>query len=118
MSRYNPIAFAFSACTPRASEVAPREQSSASEYSSSARPRPRRRAERATASCSIHPRPWPSTPSRCYERHLRRRREADDSRGIWHDFERTRPLPEPERPPEVTELERTDVREEIAIADR
>ena len=54
----------------------------------------------------------------CYERHLRRRREADESREIWHDFEQTRPVADPERPPEVTESERTDVREEIALAER
>jgi hypothetical protein len=54
----------------------------------------------------------------CYERHLRRRREEDESREIWHDFEQTRPVADPDRPPEVTEPEPTDVREEIAIAER
>ena len=54
----------------------------------------------------------------CYERHLRRRREADESREIWQDFEQTRPVADPARPPEVTEPERSDVREEIAIAER
>ena len=54
----------------------------------------------------------------CYERHVRRRREVAESREIWHDFEQTRPVADPERPPEVTESERTDVREEIAIAER
>ena len=46
----------------------------------------------------------------CYERHLRRRREEDESREIWHDFEQTRPVADPDRPPEVTEPEPTDVR--------
>ena len=55
------MAFSFSAWTPVASEVAPREHSSASECSSSARPRPSPRAERATASCSTHPRPSSNT---------------------------------------------------------
>jgi hypothetical protein len=52
------------------------------------------------------------------ERHLGRRREEDESREIWHDFEQTRPVADPDRPPEVTEPEPTDVREEIAIAER
>ena len=40
------------------------------------------------------------------------------SRERWYDFEQTRPVADPERPPEVTEPERADVREEIAIAGR
>ena len=54
----------------------------------------------------------------CYERHVRRRREADESREIWHDFEKTRPVADPDLLPEATEPERTDVREEIATAER
>jgi hypothetical protein len=54
----------------------------------------------------------------CYERYLRRRREADESREIWHDFKQTRPVADPDGPPEVTEPEHTDAREEIAIAER
>ena len=53
----------------------------------------------------------------CYERYLRRRREADESREIWRDFSETRPIDDPE-PPEVTEPERADASEEIATADR
>jgi hypothetical protein len=54
----------------------------------------------------------------CHERYLRRRRETDESREIWHDFEQTRPVAEREGPPEVTEPERTEAQEEIAIAER
>ena len=54
----------------------------------------------------------------CYERYLRRRREADESHEMWHDFEQTRPVADPDGPPEVTEPERTDAQEEIAIAER
>jgi hypothetical protein len=41
----------------------------------------------------------------CYERYeRRRRREADESRAMWHDFDRTTPISDPE-PREVTEPE-------------
>ena len=53
-----------------------------------------------------------------YERYLRFRREADESHEMWHDFEQTRPVADADRPPEVTEPERTDAQEEIAIAER
>jgi hypothetical protein len=49
----------------------------------------------------------------CYERHLRRRREADESRGIWQEFDRTTPVSEPP-PPEVAEPEATDPEPERA----
>jgi hypothetical protein len=45
----------------------------------------------------------------CYERWLRRRDEAEESRSVWEDFERTRPLAgqEPEdAPPEPIEAEK------------
>jgi hypothetical protein len=54
----------------------------------------------------------------CHERYPRRRREADESHEMWHDFEQTRAVADADRPPEVTEPERTDVQEEIAIAER
>jgi len=41
----------------------------------------------------------------CEGWYLRRRAEADESRRLWEDFERTRRVSEPERPvqePEVT----------------
>jgi hypothetical protein len=49
----------------------------------------------------------------CYERETRRRRqEAEETRGIWQDFERTTPISDPEPPdvsePEVTEPERAE----------
>jgi hypothetical protein len=56
--------------------------------------------------------------SMCYERYLRRRREADESHEMWHDFERTRPVVDPDGPPQVTEPERTEAQEEIAVAER
>jgi hypothetical protein len=49
---------------------------------------------------------------------LRRRREADESHEMWHDFKQTRPVAVPDAPPEVTEPERTEAHEEIAIAER
>jgi hypothetical protein len=52
----------------------------------------------------------------CHERYLRRRREADESREMWRDFEPTRPVADPDGPPEVTEPERTEAQQEIAIA--
>ena len=54
----------------------------------------------------------------CYERYLRRRREADESQAMWHDFEQTRPVAEPDEPPKVTEPEHTEAQEEIAIGER
>jgi hypothetical protein len=54
----------------------------------------------------------------CYERHLRRRREADESHEMWLDFEQTRPVADPDGPPEVTEPERTEAQEEIAVTER
>jgi hypothetical protein len=54
----------------------------------------------------------------CNERYLRRRREADESRAIWQDFERTQPVDDPEPPAEVTESEPTAVREAIATPEQ
>jgi hypothetical protein len=45
--------------------------------------------------------------SMCYERYRRRRREDEESREIWLDFERTTPISEPEAP-EVAEPERSE----------
>jgi hypothetical protein len=53
----------------------------------------------------------------CYERYLRRRREADESREIWRDFVEARPIDDPE-PREVTEPERAEAPAELATADR
>jgi hypothetical protein len=57
--------------------------------------------------------------SMCYERYLRRRREDEESRAIWQDFERTTPISEPE-PAEVEEPERSepDREEELTASDR
>jgi hypothetical protein len=56
----------------------------------------------------------------CHERYLRRRREADESREIWRDFESTQPVGDPEAPqPEAaTEQEATEASEAIAISER
>jgi hypothetical protein len=55
----------------------------------------------------------------CYERYSRRRREeAEESHELWQDFERTRPVADPEPPAEATEPERTEAREEIATSER
>jgi hypothetical protein len=56
----------------------------------------------------------------CYERYMKRRRqEADESREIWHEFQRTTPISDPEPPevpgPEVTEPERA---EKVTTSDR
>ena len=39
----------------------------------------------------------------CYERYLRRHREADESREMWIDFERTEPADEPRPVADTTE---------------
>jgi hypothetical protein len=54
----------------------------------------------------------------CNEYYLRRRREADESRAIWQDFERAQPFEEREPPAEVAEPEARDVREAIATPER
>ena len=54
----------------------------------------------------------------CYERYLRRWREADESREMWQDFERTRPVSDPEPREEVTDPEPTEARETIASTER
>ena len=56
----------------------------------------------------------------CHEYYLRRRREADESREIWQDFERTQPVrdldaPEPVTEPELAEPEAVDG---IAVSER
>jgi hypothetical protein len=56
--------------------------------------------------------------SMCYERYLRRRREANESHDMWRDFEHAGPVADPDRPPEVTEPERTEAQEQIATAER
>jgi hypothetical protein len=44
----------------------------------------------------------------CYDRYMRRhRKETEESRGIWHEFESTTPISDPE-PPEVTEPDDTE----------
>jgi hypothetical protein len=53
----------------------------------------------------------------CYERYLRRRQEADESRELWRDFTETRPIDDPQ-PREQAEPERAEAREEVAAADR
>jgi hypothetical protein len=55
----------------------------------------------------------------CYDRYLRRRRdEAEKSDDLWKDFERTRPVAEPEPPAEFTEAERAEAHEELTQPER
>ena len=55
----------------------------------------------------------------CHERFLRRRRrEVEESRELWEDFERTQPVVDPEPPAKVPEAARADAREEITTAER
>jgi hypothetical protein len=54
----------------------------------------------------------------CYERYLRRRREADESWEMWRDFERTRAVSDPEQREEASEPEPTEVREATAGTER
>jgi hypothetical protein len=56
----------------------------------------------------------------CYERYMRRRRqEADESRGIWQDFERTTPISDPQ-PPDLAESGATEPEraEEVTASER
>jgi hypothetical protein len=54
--------------------------------------------------------------SMCYERLWRRREETEEGRELWHDFERTRPVSDPQPPVEVTDPEPAEAREEIAAS--
>ena len=54
----------------------------------------------------------------CNEYYLRRRREADESRAIWQDFDQSQPVEDPQPPAEVTEPESTPIREAIATPER
>jgi hypothetical protein len=48
----------------------------------------------------------------------RRRQQAEESREMWDDFERTTPLADREREEERPEPERAEAREEIVTTDR
>ena len=50
----------------------------------------------------------------CHDRFLRRRREAGESRAMWEDFERTRPVADQEPAPDVTPPEPTEATGEAA----
>ena len=55
----------------------------------------------------------------CHEHYLRRRRqEAEESRKLWEDFERTEPVADAEQPAEAAEPERSRAREEITPSER
>ena len=55
----------------------------------------------------------------CHESFFRRRRrEADESRELWDDFERTQPIGDPQPEPKVSEAERADAREEVTTPER
>ena len=53
----------------------------------------------------------------CHEYYLRRRREADESRKIWQDFERTQPVADAEPPEPVTEAQPAQDGEAIAVSE-
>ena len=54
----------------------------------------------------------------CNEYYLRRRREADESRAIWQEFEGAQPVDDPESPAEAAEPEPTELRDAVAIPER
>lgn len=54
----------------------------------------------------------------CYERYLRRRRQADESERIWQEFEQTRPIADAEPPPDVTAPEPAETSEQVAVPER
>jgi len=54
----------------------------------------------------------------CYEQYDRRRREAEESRKMWRDFERAEPVLDPDPPDEVSEPERAEAREPAASRER
>jgi hypothetical protein len=56
--------------------------------------------------------------SMCNEYYLRRRREADETRAIWQEFEGAKPVDEPEPLVEAGEPEPTELRDAIAAAER
>ena len=54
----------------------------------------------------------------CHEWYERRRRDAEESREMWRDFERTRLIRDPEPVDEMSEEEPTEVREAVASPER
>jgi hypothetical protein len=54
----------------------------------------------------------------CNEYYRRYRREADESRAIWQEFDQAPPVDVPESPDEVTEPETTELREAVATPER
>ena len=54
----------------------------------------------------------------CYERYLRRRQEAEESREVWQDFERTQPVGDAPTPEAAAEPETAEEREAIAGSER
>jgi hypothetical protein len=49
----------------------------------------------------------------CHERWMQRRTEAEDTRELWREFDRTRPVAEPEAP--VAEDESDEVRDRPVV---
>jgi hypothetical protein len=54
----------------------------------------------------------------CYERFMRRRRQAEESQSIWQEFEQTRPIADTEPPPDVTAPEPTEANQEVVVTER
>jgi hypothetical protein len=56
--------------------------------------------------------------SMCHEWYERRRRDAEESREMWRDFERTRLVRDPEPVDETDDGEPTEVREAVVSPER
>jgi hypothetical protein len=54
----------------------------------------------------------------CYDSWLRRQREADESRSLWQDFERTRPVADREPAPEDVPPEPAEAQAETTLPER
>jgi hypothetical protein len=54
----------------------------------------------------------------CHEWMWRRQREAEESREVWADFERSTPVAEPQAAPEQPEPARAEGDEEVVAAER
>jgi hypothetical protein len=54
----------------------------------------------------------------CYERWQRRHRDAEDSWSVWQDFERTRPVADPEPAEQDVPPEPAEAEQEIAVSER
>jgi len=56
--------------------------------------------------------------SMCHEWYERHRRDAEESREMWREFDRTRAVRDPEPADEMNDAEPTEVREAVANPER